>query len=100
MSFQNILYSTCQFTGGQNKDAKSVEESFFDPMNDLGPKKKLVDLIMFNETSVCRKSQNILNVVHPILSCIVGAEHTCHNVFKGWTSIEERTKLCREYKVC
>ena len=35
-----------------------------------------------------------------MLSGIVGADHTYHNVFKGWAYVEEITKLCREYKVC
>ena len=54
---------------------------------------------MFDGASVCRKAQNILKVFYPMLFCIVGAEHTCHNVFKGWASIEEITKLCIEDKV-
>ena len=91
---------TGHITGGHKKDAKFVAESFFDPMNDLDPEKKLVDLHMFDGASVCRKVQKILRVVYPILSCIFGEEHNCHNVFKGWEYIEEITKLCREDKVC
>ena len=48
---------TGHITGGHKKDAKFVVESFFDPMNDLDPEKKLVDLHMFYGASVCRKSQ-------------------------------------------
>ena len=51
-------------------------ESFVDPMNDLDTEKKLVDLHLFDVSSVCRKAQNILKVFYPILSCIVVAEHT------------------------
>ena len=58
-------------------------------MNDLDPETKLVDLHTFNGSSVCRKAKTILKVVYRMLSCIVGAENTCHNVFKGWAYIEE-----------
>ena len=60
---------------------------FFDPMNDIDPEKKRVDLQMFDGSSVCRKVK-ILKIVYLILSCIFGLENTCHNVFKGWASIE------------
>ena len=59
-----------------------------------------MDLNIFDGSSVCRKAQKILKVVYPMLSFIVVAEHTCHNVFKGWSYIKEITKLCREDKVC
>ena len=42
-----------------------------------------------------QKSTKILKVVYLMMSCIVGAEHTYHNVFKGWASVEEITKLFR-----
>ena len=48
-------------------------ESLFDPMNDLDPEKKRVDLHMFDGYSVCRKTQNILKVLYLMMSCIVGA---------------------------
>ena len=57
-------------------------------MNDLDSDKKLVDLHMFDGASVCRKAQNILKVVYHMLSCIFGAEHNCHNLFKGWKYVE------------
>ena len=100
MSVQTIVYCTGHITGGHKKDAKFVAESFFDPMNDLGPEKKLVDLHMFNGASVCKKSKYIWRVLYPIISCIFGSEHTLNNVFKGWSSIEEIIKLCREEKMC
>ena len=37
MSVQKIMDCTDHITGGHNKDAKFVAESFFDPMNDLDP---------------------------------------------------------------
>ena len=46
---------TVNITGGQKKDAIFVADSFFDPINDLDPEKKLVDLHIFNGASVCRK---------------------------------------------
>ena len=46
-------------TGGHNKDAKSVAESFFDPINDLDTDKRLVDLHMFGGDSVFRKDKKI-----------------------------------------
>ena len=55
---------------------------------------------MFDGNSVYRNTQKILKVVYPMLSYIVGEEHTCHNVFKGWAYIEEINKLCIEDKVC
>ena len=76
VSFQNIVDCTDHIKGGYKKDAKIFMEIFFDPMNDLDPEKKMVDLHMFVGASVCRKSQKILKVFYPILSFIVGAEHT------------------------
>ena len=79
---------TGHIKGGHKEYSKFVAESFFDPMNDLDPDKKLVDLHMFHGASVCRKAKIILKVFYPMLSYIVGAENTCHNVFKGWSYIE------------
>ena len=95
VSVQNIMDCKFNITDGQKKDAKFVAESYFDPMNELDPEKKLVDLHMFDVSSVCIKTKTILKVVYLMLSCIFGAEHTCHNVFKGWASIEKITRLCR-----
>ena len=75
-------------------------KSFFDPINDLDPEKKLVDVHFVDGASVCRKAKKLFKFVYSMLSCIVGSEHTYHNMFKGWEYIEEKTKLCREEKVC
>ena len=48
---------TGHITGVHKKDAKFVAESFFDPMNDLDPEKKLVGLRMFNGANVCIEAQ-------------------------------------------
>ena len=83
VSAQNIVYYTGHITGCHKKYAKFVAGIFFDTMNDLYLEKKLVDLHMFDGSSVCRKSRKIFKFVYPMLSCIVGADHTCHNMFKG-----------------
>ena len=57
VSVQKIVEFTGHITGGHKKDSKFFEESFFDPINDLDPEKKLVDLHMFYGSSVCRKVQ-------------------------------------------
>ena len=67
VSVQNIVDCTGHITGVHKKYAKFVAESFFDPMDDLDPENKLVDLHMFYGASVCRKSQKILKVVYPML---------------------------------
>ena len=67
---------TGHITGGHKKDANFFVESFFDPMNEIDPEKKLVDLHMFDGASVCRKAKKMFKVVYPIMSCIVEAEHT------------------------
>ena len=59
VSVQNILDYTGHITGGHNKDAKFVAESFFDTMNDLDPEKKLVELHMLYGPSVDKGSKNI-----------------------------------------
>ena len=73
VSDQNIVECTGNITGVHKKDAKCFAESFFDPMNDLDPDKKLVDLHMFDGSSVCIKAQNILKVFYPMMSFIVEA---------------------------
>ena len=87
VSVQNIVDFTGHITCGHKKDAKCFAESFFDTTDDLDPQKKLVDLHMFDGASVCRKAKTILKVVYTMLSCIVRAEYTCHNSFKGWSYI-------------
>ena len=57
MSVQNIVECTGHITGVHNNDANFFRESFFDPVNDLDPEKKLVDLHMFDGYSVWRKAQ-------------------------------------------
>ena len=63
-------------TGGHKKNANFSVEVLFDPMNNLDPEKKLVDLHMLDRVSVCIKAQNILKVVYHMLSSIFGQEHT------------------------
>ena len=74
---------TCHITGGHNKDDKFVAESFFDPMNELDPEKKLVELYMFDEASVCRKAKKnwrlsilffhvFLEYSIPVIMCLKG----------------------------
>ena len=100
MSVQNIVDCTGQITGGHKNDTKFVAESFFYPINELYTEKKLVDLRMFDRSSVFRKAQKILKVVYHMMSFIVGADHTFRNVFKGWSYIVEIIQLCKEDKVC
>ena len=47
MSVQKIVECTGHITGGREKDAKFVADSFY-PMNDLDPEKKRVSLHMFD----------------------------------------------------
>ena len=58
---------TGHITGGHKKDAKFVAEIFFDPNNDLDPEKKLVDLHIFDGSSVCIKAKKTLKVFYPML---------------------------------
>ena len=57
MSVKNIVDFTGHITGGHKKDDKVVAESFFDPIIYLGPKKKHVDLHMFDGASLWRKDK-------------------------------------------
>ena len=57
MSVKNMVNCTGHITDYHKKDADFFSESFFDPMNDLIPEKKLVDLHMFDGVSVCRKAK-------------------------------------------
>ena len=75
-SVQKIVDCTVHITGVQKKYAKVVVGSFFGPMNDLYPDKKLVELHMFDGSSVCKKAKKIFNVVYLLLAYFVGAEHT------------------------
>ena len=50
---------TGHITVGHKKYAKFVAESFFDPINDFDPEKKLVNLHMCDGSSVCRKEKTI-----------------------------------------
>ena len=68
-------------------------------MENLDSEKKLVDLHIFYGSSVFRKLKKF-KVVYPMLSCIIGAYYTHHNVFKGYKSIKEIRKQSREEKVC
>ena len=80
---QSKIFWTVQVTSQMvTRRMQFFAESLFDPIYDLDPEKKLVDLHMLDGSSVCRKAQIILKVVYPILSCILGTDHTCHNVFK------------------
>ena len=94
VSVQNIVDCKGHITGGHKKDDKFVSDSLFDTLNYLDPENKLVGLHIFDGSSVFIKAKKILKVVYPMLSCIFGADHTCHNMFKGWSYIEEITKLC------
>ena len=68
MSVKRIVDCTAHITGGHNKDANVFAESLFDPMNDLDPEKKRVDLHMFDGASLCRKDKKILKVFYPMMS--------------------------------
>ena len=66
VSVQNIVYYTGHITGGHKKDDFFFAESFFDPMNDLDPEKKLVYLHMFDRVSILRRAKK-LKVVYSML---------------------------------
>ena len=55
VSVQNIVDCKGNIIGGHKKDDKFVVDILFDPMNELDPDKKLVDLHRFDGSSVCRK---------------------------------------------
>ena len=78
ISVQKIVYCTGHIIGGHKKDAKFVVESFFDPNNYLGPEKKLVDLHMFDGSSVCRKAQKYWRL--SILCCHVMFEQSISTI--------------------
>ena len=67
-------------------------------MNRLDPEKKLIDFNILNGASVCRKGQEILSVMYPMLTCAVGAELTCHNIFKRLLKLGPIKSLIREDK--
>ena len=60
---------TGHITGGHKKNANVFAEIFFDPMNELDPDKKLVDLHMFDGASLCKKAQKYLRL--SVLCCYV-----------------------------
>ena len=91
MSVQNIVDCIGHIACGYKKYANFFAEVFFCSINYLDPEKKLVGLHMFDGSSVCRKAQEILKAVYPMLSFIVGVEV----LFKMWEYIEEITKSCR-----
>ena len=49
-------------------------------MSELDTEKKYLDLCTLDGASVCKKSQNIMKVHKPRLTCIVGEEKTTHNI--------------------
>ena len=51
------------------------------------------------QSQCVQKGSKILKVFYTVLSCIFGAQHTCHNVFKGSESIEEIKNLQRRQGV-
>ena len=57
MSVNRIVNCTGHITGGHNNNAKFSVGCFFDPMNDLDPEKKIVDLNIFDGASVYRKAK-------------------------------------------
>ena len=67
VSAQKIMDCTGRITCGHKRYATFVAEIFFDTMNDLNLDKQLVDLHMFDGSSVCRKAQKYLRL--SILFC-------------------------------
>ena len=57
MPVKNIVNCTGNITCGHNKDANLFTDIFFDPMNELDPEKKLLNLRMFDGASVCVKAE-------------------------------------------
>ena len=53
------MHCTGQIICGHKKDYKFVAESLFDPMNDLNTEKEIVDLYIFDGSSVCRKAKKL-----------------------------------------
>ena len=56
-SVKNIVDCTSHITVDHKKDAKFVADSFFDTINELYLEKKLVDLNIFDGSSVCIKAE-------------------------------------------
>ena len=75
VSVQKIVDCKGHITGVHKKDDIFDAESFFDPMNDLDPEKKSVNLHIFDGSSVYRKAKN--NQRLSILCCHVFLEQAC-----------------------
>ena len=94
-----ILDCRDHMLGGNKKDASFLAKEFIGPMLDLDPKKEYFDLQIFDGASVCKKAQRIMSVQWPRLTCITGAEHTLHNIFKGIGKLSEISVIIKQDKV-
>ena len=87
------MNSTVHTTGGHKKDANCIVEIFFDSMNELKPEKKLVDLHMFDRSSVYRNAKKIEGCLsYTVIYFFIRAYLPEY--------IEEIIKMCKEYKMC
>ena len=85
---------------GNKKDGTFIANEFTEVMTDLDPGKHLFDLCIMDGASVCKLSQELLKIEFPRLSCITGADHTGHNIFKHWAELPWIKMLIKQDKVC
>ena len=71
VSVQKIVDCTGHITDGHKKDTQFVAVTLFDPMNDLDPEKKLVDLHIIDGASVCRRDRkkNLVFISYAVIYC-------------------------------
>lgn len=84
---------------GEKKDGTFVANEMKESILELDAKKEYADLCIMDGASVCKLSQTILEKDFPRMTCITGADHTGHNIFRYWCDIPAVQRLIVQDKV-
>lgn len=84
---------------GHEKDATFLSNDFTEIMKELNVDKKLIDLGILDDVSICKLAQICLLVSHLYLSCITGVDHIGNIIFRYWAEIEQVSHLIEQVKV-
>jgi hypothetical protein len=86
---------TKRLVDGGKKDSEYNTEIMSNHINRLDPKKKLIDLVIFDGASNMQKAGLALGILFPRITCIHGAEHVVSLFFQTFVKQKLETHMSR-----
>ena len=99
MSVRRIVDCSSWILSGAAKDGTYLATEFAAVWKEIDPEGIYVDFCILDGASVCKLAQKILEITHPRVSFITGADHVGHNIFKYWSKLGPIAHLIKQDRV-